>query len=135
MPRISIKTLPLTNSVHVPDVIAHLGRVLENETGLQSDEFVIVWETIPANHFLFNGKLADIQPEDTHYPMVDIMALEGMPRGLEKAITRTLVAAISRQLNVSPDNVCVCFSFLKSGRLFVSGGFKESKKSQEFADG
>lgn len=129
MPRVVIKTLPLGDSVHVPDVILHLGRVLEKEIGLQPYEFVIVWDTIPANCFLFNGELAGSQPESTHYPMIDVTALDGMPRAREKAITRTLVSAISQQLNVRPDNVCVTFNFLKSGRLFVAGDFKKAKMS------
>ena len=127
MPKICIKTLPLPDPVHVPEVIVRLGSVLESSLGFLPQQFVILWEYIPAGHFLFNGEIANIQPADTHHPIVEITVVEGMSRDREQRMIKTLAAALSRELKVSETNICVHINTLQSEKLYVFGKFKKTK--------
>lgn len=131
MPKIYVKTLPLEPKVHVPDVIRRLGRALEDDIGFLPGQFVILWEYIPAGHFLYNGQIEDTQPRESHHPIVEITLLEGMSLSREQAIVKTLVREISRELNMKKSNICVSVTHLKSGKLFIFGDFKWTCQNKE----
>ncbi len=123
MPKITIKTLPLDNAIIIPEVLTRLGKSLSRALDISPDRLVILWDHIKANHFLFNGKLASIQTEHTHHPIIEIMAVEGMPRDLEKKMIHTIVENLSRELSIDVNNFCVCINTLAPGKLFVFGRF------------
>ncbi len=88
---------------------------------LPLNRLVILWEFIPPYHFLFNGKLAPCQPESTHHPIVEIAALEGMPREMETKMVQTITRQLTRGLSIDPDNICLVFTPIQTGKLFVPG--------------
>jgi len=124
MPRVSIRTLPLEDDIHVPGVLKLLGKALETKFGYSPRQFVMLWDFIRPGHFLFAGQLADDQPPKTHHPFIEITAVEGMPRQKEKELVRFLAYALAEQLRISPSNVCVVVNILKTGKLFVFNDFK-----------
>lgn len=124
MPRIVIKTLPLSGDISIPGVLKNLGRAVEEKFGFAPRQFVMLWEIIPSDHFLFDGSLAKNQSEDTHHPFIEITAVKGMPRQREKALVRILVDALARELSLPLENICVTINALDPGRLFVFGAFK-----------
>lgn len=124
MPKISIKTLPLDPSIDIPGVLKMLGTGLAHTLNIGLDQLVILWEPISSNRFLFHGELACTQPESSHHPVVEITAIKGMPRDMEKKMVLTLVRILSRELGIDDTNVCVVVNTLVPGKLFVSGAFK-----------
>jgi len=124
MPKISIKTLPLDPSIDIPGVLKKLGTDLAHTLNIGLNQLVILWEPISSNRFLFDGELADVQPESSHHPVVEITAIKGMPRDMEKKMVLALVRILSRELGIDDTNVCVVVNTLAPGRLFVSGAFK-----------
>ncbi len=135
MPKIEIKTLPTGPDIRVPDVIRRLGKALENQMGLSKDRFVILWDFILPGHFLYDGRMADTQPADTHHPLVQITLLEGMPLSREQYLVNTVAAELSRELHMDKSNICVSVIHLKSGKLFVFGDFKwtDQNRAQDLA--
>lgn len=126
MPKITIKTLPLDESVDIPKVLKKLGNDLADTLNICQSQIVILWEQILPNQFLFNGQVADVQKKSTHHPIVEITYVEGMPGELEKKIVRTIVRILSHELEVDSDNICVVLNTLKPGKLFVAGKFKHA---------
>ena len=131
MPKITIKTLPLDESVDIPEVLKKLGNALTDVLNICQSQLVILWEQISANQFLFNGQVTDVQEKSTHHPIVEVTYVEGMPGELEKKMIHTIVRILSHELDVDPDNICVVLNTLAPGKLFVSGEFKKkSVKNQ-----
>lgn len=124
MPKISIKTLPLDPSIDIPGVLKKLGTDLAHTLNIGLNQLVILWEPISSNQFLCNGEFACTQPESSHHPLVEITAIQGMPRDMEKKMVLTLVRILSRELGIDDTNVCVVVNTLAPGKLFVSGAFK-----------
>jgi len=124
MPKITIKTLPLNESINIPEVLKKLGNGLADTLNICQNQLVILWESILANQFLFNGQVTDVQKKSTHHPIVEITYVEGMPRKLEESMVKTIVGTLSHELKVDSDNIFVVLNSLKPGKLFVAGKFK-----------
>jgi phenylpyruvate tautomerase PptA (4-oxalocrotonate tautomerase family) len=125
MPKITIKTLPLNESINIPQVLKILGDDLADSLDICQSQIVILWEQILANQFLFNGQLTDVQEKSTHHPIVEVTYVEGMPGQLEKKMVHSLVKILSYELKIDSNNICVVLNTLKPGNLFVSGKFKK----------
>ena len=123
MPRIVIKTLPLTETADIPLILKKLGSDLSRELDLDPARIVITWEIIPANQFVFNGDLSEIQATSTHHPMVDITMVGGRSEAFETVLVTTIAKTISRELAVDFENVCVVINNLPPAKLFVAGRF------------
>jgi phenylpyruvate tautomerase PptA (4-oxalocrotonate tautomerase family) len=126
MPRIIIKTLPLDNHINIQQVMKKLGKQLETKFSLLPGQFVILWQTIKPDHFLYNGTFAKKQPTDTHHPIIDITAVEGISENLKQGLIQSIAQVLSKELNIVFSNICVTINILKSGDLFVLGEFKET---------
>ena len=125
MPKITIKTLPLDESIDIPEILKKTGNALANILNVCQSQIVILWEQISANQFLFNGQVTSIQKRSTHHPIVEVTYIEDMPRLLEEKMVHGLVKTLSCELKVDSNNICVVLNVLKSGNLFVSGKFKK----------
>ncbi|MCD4676967.1 MAG: hypothetical protein K8S18_13370 [Desulfobacula sp.] len=123
MPKISIKTLPLNKAVDIPQVLKNLGNKLSKVLDISLNRLVILWEQIPANQFLFNGQVTGTQKKSSHHPIVEVTAVEGMPRNLEKKMVHTIARTLSHELAIDLNNICVVLNTLAPGKLFVSGKF------------
>lgn len=107
-------------------MLATLGKRLSDASGLPADRLIILWEFIPPGQFLFKGETAAVQPAGSHHPIVDIAALETMPRKTIEALVETLVQTLSQGLSMAEENICVVVSPIRSGNLYVGGEFKPS---------
>ncbi len=123
MPKISIKTLPLNKAIDIPQVLKNLGNKLSKVLDISLNRLVILWEQIPANQFLYNGQVTGTQEKSSHHPIVEVTAVEGMPRNLEKQMVQTIAGTLSHELAIDLNNICVVLNTLAPGKLFVSGKF------------
>lgn len=121
MPKITIKTLPVQAGADIPGLLKKLGHTLSAALDLPLKRLVILWEIILPNHFLFDGRLAPSQPFSTHHPIVEIAALEGMPREMEKQMVQTIAQQLAQGLSIDSDNICLVITPIQTGNLFVSG--------------
>ncbi len=125
MPKITIKTLPLDDSIKIPRVLKRVGDKVTKALNISKEQLVIIWEPLTANYFLFNGQLADAQQQSTHHPLVEITAIRGMPEDTEKRLVHTMADVLAHELSVDFNNICVIINTLAPGKLFVSGKFKQ----------
>ncbi len=125
MPKISIKTLPLDESIDTQQILIRLGNELSKALGIDLNRLVILWEYIRANQFLFNGQVTSVQEKSTHHPIVEITAVVGMPRNLEEKMVHTIVRMLSQELTIDEHNICVVLNTLAPRKLFVFGKFVE----------
>ncbi len=123
MPLFTIKTLPLNKAVDVPQILKGLGNKLSDVLNLNLNRVVIKWEYIPANHFLFNGKVTKVQERNTHHPFVEVSAVKKLSGDMRKSMVETIVENLSDELDIQPDNICIIINTLAQGELFVSGNF------------
>ena len=123
MPLITIKTLPFEQDMDVPGILKSLGLAIVEKTGLGPDRFVLSWEYLSPDHVLYQGKLAEFQPKDTHHPMVGITTLKGMQEDVRTCLMETIAVSLSGFLDMPKENICVFMNPLESGHLYVFGKF------------
>ncbi|MCP4020920.1 MAG: hypothetical protein GY729_03685 [Desulfobacteraceae bacterium] len=131
MPKITIKTLPLDSGIDIQHILKTLGHQLSHSLDIGLDRLIILWEIIGANQFLFHGKVTDVQPEKTHHPIVEITAVQGMPRSLEEKMVETIAQTLSNELLVDFNNICVSINTLAPGKLFVVGRFVKGSAAKK----
>lgn len=123
MPKITIKSLPVQPGINISNLLKRLGSKLSLALDIPLNRLVILWEFILPNQFLFNGQTAIDQAESTHPPIVEITALEGMPKEREITMVQTIARELTGELSIDPDNICMVIHSVQPDRLFIAGNF------------
>ena len=121
MPIVEISALPQPASVHVPTVLERVGLALAS--GMECDPAVVwaVWRGVDAGGYVVRGHAPLTQPQESHDPIVRIMAYEGRS---DEVIARTVEGVgrtVAGCLGLEASNVFVWYEELRAGRVFTAG--------------
>lgn len=124
MPIVEISALPQPASVHVPTVLERVGLALAS--GMECDPAVVwaVWRGVDAGCYVVSGHAPLTQPQESHDPIVRIMAYEGRS---DEVIARTVEGVgrtVAGCLGLEASNVFVWYEELRAGRVFTGGAVR-----------
>ena len=94
MPVISIKTLPLYNSLNPAEILKKLCSDFAAQNGYEPEDVWAYWEFIKPDHYAVGSATSPVQKENTHSPIIRILAFEGNQKEKIKQILETTAAML-----------------------------------------
>ena len=125
MPIFEIKALPQKKDIDPQVVMKKLCQEIAALMKLSENQVWAIWEPILPGHYVEGGNSAELQPESTHPPIVNLISFEGRPEQLMERVIVKTAEVLSRELKLENGNVYVQFSETRSGRTFVGGELKK----------
>src|SRR6478672_6525131 len=100
MPVIEIKSLPANASTDVSETLKSLCTEVAREMDLPARTVWATWETLEPGGYAEGSSAPQSQPEDTHGPLVNIIAFEGRtPEMIERVLHRT-ASVLTREMGL-----------------------------------
>lgn len=121
MPFIHVRSLPMTTSLSVPDIIKGIALDFSDKIGVGLHHIHTTWEFYQPGHYARGNRVADVQPE-TNFPIiVDMIAPDNNPKGTITLMLETVAESISKRANFPKDNVFINYRQVHSGMVFDDG--------------
>jgi phage-related protein len=121
MPFIHIKSLPMNESLDVPNVIAGIAQDFSDKVGTELCHIHTTWEFFNPRYYAKGDKTADIQPE-SHYPLiVDLLTPDSDSQETITLMLRTTAESISKRANFPVNNIFINHRQGHSGLVFDDG--------------
>lgn len=121
MPVISIRALPQAPGVDRAAAMSKATTAVAAVLGIDARRVWATWTEVEPGLFVEGDVVAQVQPQTTHPPIVDIIAFEGRPPELVERIVRAVVDALGEGLSLPASNLFVTYSEARSGRLWTGG--------------
>lgn len=121
MPIFEIKALPQKQGVNQHAVMKKLCQEIAALMKLPEHQVWATWQPIAPGNYVEGGKGAEVQPESTHPPIVNLIAFEGRPESLMEQVIIRAADILSSELKLERGNVYLQFSETKSGRTYTGG--------------
>ena len=121
MPVLTVRALPQPAGVDVAAVARRLGRELPPIMGVPPHGVFVTWQTVEPGLYSEGETPAEVQPRDTHPPLVELAAYTGRsPETIEKALL-TIVEVLVDGLGLGDGNAFVRYTELQAGRIYSGG--------------
>ena len=127
MPIISIKTLPLDNILNPAEILRKLCNNFAVQNGYKAEYVWAYWEFIKPEHYAVGSATSPVQKEDTHSPIVRILAFEGTQKEKIKKMLETTADILSKEMKIDIGNIFIEYSEAHSGMIFDGGNVVYSK--------
>ena len=121
MPVVRIQALPQPDSVDVPATLTAVTRDLAALLDEHPSDSWATWETIRPGRYAEGSDTPELQPRDTHPPLVAVTAFEGREPELVERILATVAETLARELGLGQGNVFVTYEEAQSGRVYSGG--------------
>ncbi len=121
MPVVRIRALPQPDSVDVPAVLSAVTRELASLLEEHPSGSWATWETIRPGRYAEGSEVPELQPRETHPPLVTVTAFEGRDPELVERMLTTVAEALVRELGLSEGNVFATYDEVRSGRVYSGG--------------
>ncbi|KKD00407.1 MULTISPECIES: hypothetical protein [Photobacterium] len=121
MPLIRIKSLPFAGDVEVNVALSILSQAIADATQIPQQHIMIVWEYIPAGHFVHGGQLANQQPSNSHPVLVDMVAPNFNTEAQIAAMLELIATSLSRTLPVAQNNIFINYTPAYSDGVYDDG--------------
>lgn len=121
MPFIHIKSLPMDESLDVPNVIAGIAQDFSDNVGTELCHIHTTWEFFKPGYYAKGNKTTNIQPE-SHYPLiVDLLTPDSDSQATIHLMLRTIAESISKRANFPVNNIFINHRQGHSGMVFDDG--------------
>jgi phenylpyruvate tautomerase PptA (4-oxalocrotonate tautomerase family) len=127
MPVISIKTLPLDNSLNPTEILKKLCNDFAVQNGYKPEHVWAYWEFIKPEHYSVGSSVSSVQKENTHSPIVRILAFEGNQIEKIKRMLETIADVLSKEMKIDIGNIFIEYAEAHSGMVFDGGNVVYSK--------
>ncbi len=127
MPVISIKTLPLDNSLNPAEILNKLCCDFAAQNGFKPEHVWAYWEFIKPDHYAVGSATSPVQKENTHSPIIRILAFEGNQKEKIKKMLETTAGILSKEMKIDIGNIFIEYSEAHSGMVFDGGNVVYSK--------
>ena len=120
MPLVRVSALPQPEGF---DVAAAAKAVALDLAALLGDEprgTWVTWETIKPGLYAEGDVAPDVQPRDTHPPLVRLFAAQRPPELVERMLV-CVADTLVRELRLEPGNVFAVYEEAAPGRLYTGG--------------
>ncbi len=121
MPVISIKTLPLGNSLNPAEILKKLCSDFAAQNNYKPEHVWAYWEFIKPEHYAVGSVTSPIQKENTHSPIVRILVFEGNQREKIKKMLETTAEILSKGMKIDIGNIFIEYLEAHSGMVFDGG--------------
>ncbi len=121
MPIIEIKSLLFSKSFDVPSILKRLNKEAAKALGIGANYMWSYWEFIEAHHYAVGNETSECLREDTHSPLVKIIAFEGKAPDAAEKLLETVARVLAEELEIDMGNIFVYFQTVTSGNVFDGG--------------
>lgn len=121
MPVVRIRALPQPDSVDIPSALAAVTRDLATLLDEHPSGSWATWETIRPGRYAEGSETPELQPRDTHPPLVIVTAFEGREPELVERMLKTVAETLVREFGLGEGNVFVTYEEARSGRVYSGG--------------
>ncbi|WP_299018005.1 hypothetical protein [uncultured Photobacterium sp.] len=121
MPLVRIKSLPFKQDVAIDQVLTTLSQVISDAGKIEQRHIMLTWEYLVKSHYVHHGTVADVQPNDSHPVLVDLIA-PNFNTEVQIAQTLELIAnTIAEQLPIAKKNIFINFTPAYSDGVYDEG--------------
>jgi hypothetical protein len=121
VPVVRISALPQPDAVDIPSVLAAVTRDLATLLDEHPGGTWAAWETIRPGRYAEGSQAPELQPRDTHPPLVQVIAFEGRDPELVERMLTTVAGTLVRELGLGEGNVFATYDEAPSGRIYSGG--------------
>ncbi|MBL7670318.1 MAG: hypothetical protein JNM39_07510 [Bdellovibrionaceae bacterium] len=121
MPIFEIRALPQKPGVNHQAAMKRLCCEIATIMKISERQVWATWAPILPGDYLEGGNSANIQPDSTHPPIVNLVAFEGRPESLIEKVINQAAVILCEELKIETGNVYIQFTETKSGRTYVGG--------------
>jgi hypothetical protein len=125
MPIFEIKALPQKMGIDPQVVMKKLCLEIATVMKIPEHQVWATWDPILPGHYVEGGVSADVQPNSTHPPIINLIAFEGRPDSLMEKVIIRAAEVLSAELKLEKGNVYIQFTETRSGRTYVGGELKK----------
>lgn len=122
MPIIRILALPQPAHVDVAAILQDTCVALAATMNTSPDQVWGTWETLPTGHYVQGDVAAQMQPNASHPPIVEVMLLEGRPAELKERILTCVGESLPAALGLATGNVYVRLVEMSKDQVFTGRG-------------
>ena len=126
MPIILVKGLPQKSGVDVRVALKETCTRLAEMMDIPKRQVWGTWEDIEPGSYVEGDVAADTQPENSHPPIVNVIAFEGRSPDLIRRALNCVAESLGEKLGVG-ENIFIRYTEAKSGRVWDGGRIVESK--------
>lgn len=121
MPVIHVRALPQKPGVDRSAALSGACAALANAAGVRPRAVWATWEELaPADYVEWDAH-AEVQPDATHPPLVEIVAAEGRPPEVVEGMITAVARALGAALRIPPENTFITYREVPRGRLWTNG--------------
>jgi phenylpyruvate tautomerase PptA (4-oxalocrotonate tautomerase family) len=120
VPVVEIRALPQPDDV-VERVLSAVTRAVADVLGEEPRGTWATWDEIPAGRYSEGDVAAAAQQQETHPPLVRLIAFQGRSDEQIAAMLEAAAAAVAGELAIDPGNVFAVYDEARSGRIFTGG--------------
>jgi hypothetical protein len=121
VPVVRVRALPQPDSVDVQAALTAVTRDLAALLEEHPSGSWATWETIRPGRYAEGSELPELQPRDTHPPLVNVTALEGREPELVERMLVVVAETLVRELGLGAGNVFATYDEVRSGRVYSGG--------------
>lgn len=121
MPILNVRALPQKDPKRVEAALKKTCIAIAEAYGCNPENVWGTWHEIPPGFYVEGQNRADVQPEESHPPIGQLLCFEG--KSLE-VVEKVLLAAsqtLSRELGI-PGNIFISYEEAKSGFVIAGNG-------------
>jgi hypothetical protein len=121
VPVVRIQALPQPDSVDVTRVLTAVTTELAALLEEHPSGSWATWDTIRPGRYVEGATAPEVQPRDTHPPLVTMAAFEGRSPEVVELMLTTVAETLVRELGLGQGNVFATYDELPSGRVYSGG--------------
>lgn len=121
MPFIQIKSLPLKQSLNVPQVVAGIAQDFSDQVGTELCHIHTTWEFFQPGCYAKGGKTADVQPESNYPLIVDLLTPDSDTPDAIQLMLITIAESISKRADFPVNNIFINYRKAHSAMVFDDG--------------
>ncbi len=126
MPILSIKALPQNDSDKIQVALKKTCIAISEVYGCKPEQVWATWNEIQPGMYVEGENHADIQPEQTHPPIVQLICFEGKSHDEIEKLLMVASSTLSEALGIG-DNIFMTYHEAKSGRVMAGNGVVRKK--------
>lgn len=127
MPIIEIKSLYFSKSFDIPAILKRLNSAAAKALGVDTNHVWSYWEFIEAHNYAVGNETSECLREETHSPIVKIIAFEGKAQDAVEKLLETVARVLSEELEIDIGNIFVYYHIVTSGYVFDGGQIVKRK--------
>ena len=125
MPIFEIKALQQKTGVNTREAMKKLCKEIASLMKLPEHQVWATWHSIESGDFIEGGNSAEVQPDSTHPPIVNLIAFEGRSPELMEQVILKAAEILSTELKLSPGNIYMHFTETGTGRTYSGGQLRK----------